>query len=599
METDQEEIHRIPDTCAVTMGKTNVQIFWEDLSYELDLNDELDETEEIIGIYTESYDRISEEKRLEYDGKLKLDMPDEAYFRDLAVHTQVSAALDEVIDAVVAEIDSNTFDNYIAPNGDSIVDDNSGVTSSTSQGKGKAFPKYRFPVSSSFKGSVHNSALCGLSYDTRLDHFNGYYKTRKSAALDADAIRFFRYNTTSLRGAGLHKDDEAHYQDLKAMYRMFLMDQIIEERANIEKKPLDGQFGFWIVRIKEILQLDEVRQHFGSFNWLQIVKAFYVVRLFYSLSLLSTFFFTLPYIFSCQAIRFSIAIPDVAYSSSIARAFYLPMTLVGHSCIPNTSASFDGTTLNLLSLPREALKVESGEGFPKVTYDSSNEIIYDPKLPNSGTVSTIQPYLPLTKTTKLHNLSFNFQFELFLRVDSTNFFLMNQIRLIHCECNLCEKNKSLGVDQLLTEQNERMVEFGFEELSQPDSVDFTVDYTDEHFSFQQAPLESEDDSDDYEQSMVILEDLGNQYGNYADCQFARKIQGPISELIGHYRRIFGFYNPKVSALFLCLVYANVLLLKNERQDFIIFYRYKFLHSQIFDAIDSVSTTLNSANVTIC
>lgn len=230
----------------------------------------------------------------------------------------------------------------------------------------------------------------------------------------------------------------------------------------------------------------------------------------------------------------------------------------------------------------------------KVTYDSNSETIYDSRLANSATPVSLLPYMPLNKSMVLSDLTFDFQHDLFFRMDFRSLFLYDnlrlKLRLIDCFCELCSK-------------------YGGDPHKNDDEVDKSeIDLMDDDeygvFTKKQKMDLSEDNGnkmtkeDHYERYMEIVDQLTAQYGNLQEEEYAMKVQTPLGELIYHYRQVLGHHHPKVSLFLLFLTYSQLVLIRGKRRkpsrkalslECIIFYRYKQMHSHLMNAINAVSS----------
>ena len=252
------------------------------------------------------------------------------------------------------------------------------------------------------------------------------------------------------------------------------------------------------------------------------------------------------------------------------------MTKITHSCVPNTSAIFNGSYLQLFYLPSKQLKVESGNScFKNVYYDPTTFTVYHPKLAQNNSLSSFYQYLPLKNSylESFDGLSFDFQYDLFTKVDSTNLYILNKIRMIECYCKQCTQTKLVDLHENFDEDKDKSC-FNMDENDSLLEIDYQAE-----------------SQINYGNCLNIIDQLNAQYGNYLDNEYSLKIQVPVNELIKRYRELLGYYHPRISILLLFLLYSNLILVRDEKEDYLIFYRYKLLHNYILQIIEAVSLTI--------
>lgn len=269
------------------------------------------------------------------------------------------------------------------------------------------------------------------------------------------------------------------------------------------------------------------------------------------------------------------------------------MTLIGHSCIPSTAAVFDGPNLKLFYLPTDEIKVKSSHGFKmKVTYDSDSETILDSRLADSETPASLLPYMPLNKPMVLNSLTFDYQHDLFFRIDFSILFVNEKLRMIDCFCQLCSNYNDDG--QSKSDEDDEI------NLDAMDDDFGVFPKKEQQNSSQQNNSKSMTKENHYARCKEIVEQLTAQYGNLQEEVYAMKVQTPLEELILHYRQVLGHYHPKISVFLLFLTYSHLVLIRWQRRkasggqqslDYVIFYQYKQMHSCLIEAICAVSSLL--------
>lgn len=267
-----------------TIDNQKRTVEWDDINCPIELSEKLVEMEhaDLINDYLEGYDDLDEDERKGYDEQLGLDIPSDELFMELALENEVKTVLNNTVNTVVDSL-SPTNDSF-----DSSADDppsfkssqdnqDVGNTSLSASGNtNEGF--YSYFLSQIKKKDVWEKMLL-LSKDNRAQYLSNCFETFK---IDSEKAAILRESAAEAfdeeEDEGQHIEGlESLAESLKFYFRIFRIDTLFGERLQLERKPLDGKFGFWVIQLREILDNDQVKEHYGDFEWEEIVKAFYVV----------------------------------------------------------------------------------------------------------------------------------------------------------------------------------------------------------------------------------------------------------------------------------------------------------------------------------
>lgn len=276
----------------VSIGNQKQIVSWDDINCPLELSEKLVEMEHtaLINHYLNEYDDLTEDERKEFDEQLGLDIPDDEHFKEMVLENDVRSVINSTVNEVVNLLSqsSSSFDSYNASNGNfAFIDDPSSFKSSqeksdventstnpASTGTSERFFDYFF---SQLKQNNILEKIISLPKDNRVQFLSNCFENFK---VDSDRTQNFCESapaTSTEAETDLLEEIDTQLESFKFCYRIFRIDTLYGEKMQLECKPLDGMFCFWVIQLREILESDGVKEHYGHYTWEEIVKAFFVV----------------------------------------------------------------------------------------------------------------------------------------------------------------------------------------------------------------------------------------------------------------------------------------------------------------------------------
>ncbi|KAH7642077.1 hypothetical protein HUG17_5122 [Dermatophagoides farinae] len=385
------------------------------------------------------------------------------------------------------------------------------------------------------KSIYHN---CDDNYD---DIF--YYSNHTTDQINRnEANSFFSFDSSLL-----DKCEQEAIQVLKTNYRLLFLENLLK-RSRTQNNEFDFYYSTWLDLILKLLLTDtSLNEYLGKPDLLDIEKIFFI------------------------AIRYSIAITDEILAIPFARAIYVPLIKMKHSCLPNTSLIFDGNQLKAYYLP------EKKEDVSKVEFNLS-----------------------------LNQIKVDFIHEISTKENSSTLYIWTRLRLLNCECQRCLQTKK----QLGSNVNQWANPFIDDEdedfINQEKQGDLATDDNELNYDYEMIfarkdmedlPISAEENVEDkkgvmidYDDSIIQLNQVLNEYGNRLDLHHSTRIQEILGETVQSLRKIFGHYHVKITILLLKIIFHNFVIIKSCRDKVEIFFRFLYLHHYITELIDSLRIT---------
>ena len=278
-----KQIDSLKNVNSITIGNSTQYFNWNKFEFTeipLELSRTLPEFPLELFTYMTDYDSITEVERIEFDSKLNIDLPDDEFFYDTIFEVDIMQLVNGVVDVVCKNIE-------FPENSDSYMNINSQKTNQTEQ-----FSSTNVNPATSEESNVElhpkkiernellNSLILVSEYSEHMSNISFNGSSESIQKLIEQLEKKSKYGRQLKRKSSFiicNKEDKERVQGMKLIFRMAKCEKICKD-YNFESKPLDQQFGFWVIRLKNLLDDDEIKPLIGSYNWNDVVKAFFFVR---------------------------------------------------------------------------------------------------------------------------------------------------------------------------------------------------------------------------------------------------------------------------------------------------------------------------------